>query len=75
MVRLAPKKDGAIAWHDLVLEYEPPLAVRWCAQLAELLTPDWTGRSNQEFPEALMTWEPLGAAGLRVRGCDRLAHA
>ena len=57
MVRLAPKKDGAIAWHDLALEYEPPLAVRWCAQLAELLTPDWTGKSNQEFLEALMTWE------------------
>eukprot|EP00972_Heterocapsa_arctica_P081238 11972335-Heterocapsa_arctica.AAC.1 len=35
IVRLAPKKNGIVAWHNLVQEYEPALAARWCAQLAE----------------------------------------
>eukprot|EP00972_Heterocapsa_arctica_P016204 2389810-Heterocapsa_arctica.AAC.1 len=26
IVRLAPEKNGIVAWHDLVVEYEPPLA-------------------------------------------------
>eukprot|EP00972_Heterocapsa_arctica_P082256 12122408-Heterocapsa_arctica.AAC.1 len=58
IVRLAPKKNGIAAWHNLVAEYEPALATRWCAQLAELLSPgDWSAKKPAEFLEALMTWE------------------
>eukprot|EP00972_Heterocapsa_arctica_P057913 8543973-Heterocapsa_arctica.AAC.1 len=55
IVRQVPEGHGLEAWRRLVYEYEPPLATRFCAVLAALLTPTFT--ANTDFIDQLTDWE------------------
>eukprot|EP00972_Heterocapsa_arctica_P050068 7362969-Heterocapsa_arctica.AAC.1 len=51
------RADGIGAWRALVHEFEPETAGRYCAMLANILTPPWT--EDIPFMDQLLAWEKL----------------
>eukprot|EP00972_Heterocapsa_arctica_P076509 11286037-Heterocapsa_arctica.AAC.1 len=51
------RADSAGAWRALVQEFEPESAARYCAMLANILTPPWT--DDQPFKDQLPAWDTL----------------
>eukprot|EP00972_Heterocapsa_arctica_P087503 12903992-Heterocapsa_arctica.AAC.1 len=51
------RADGVGASRALVQEFEPESAGRYCAMLANILTPPWT--EDVPFMDQLLLWEKL----------------
>eukprot|EP00972_Heterocapsa_arctica_P095236 14045114-Heterocapsa_arctica.AAC.1 len=63
------RADGIGAWRALVREFEPETAGRYCAVLANVLTPPWTEDAGP-FMDQLLAWEKLIGDYETIAGAD-----